>query len=64
MLFKDAIRGDRKLCIESPLCVLDDLGSAIHRYGGVRLFFKIALELLNSRGRFTTSFINLIVPDA
>ena len=63
-LGKDHTKGERKLCIESPLHPLEDLSVQAFRFNVVRSAFKLAIHLLKYRLPHSKSVVQLICPDA
>lgn len=59
-LCKD-IRFDPKLVVESPIDVLEDVGSGGFTYTVVSKHFKLAYNLLLSRAFLSESFLKLII---
>lgn len=55
-------RLDSKLQVESPLNPLDDVGSSARNYSSlVKRHFKLALDLLKTRGFTSESILKLII---
>jgi len=59
-LCKDGMM-DGKLCVESPLDVLDDVGVGAFMYGKVKQCFRLAHDLLKSRAFLSESFLKLLI---
>jgi hypothetical protein len=57
------MRGEKKIAIESPLCVIDDIGANAHKFGLIRVFFRDTLDIIVSRMNMTKSIIAMIIPD-
>lgn len=54
-------RIDAKLAVESPIMVLDDVGGGAFAYTTVKKHFKMAVDLLKTRGFLSESFLKLII---
>lgn len=54
-------RIDGKLGVESPIMVLDDVGCGAFAYTQVKKHFKLAFELMQSRGFLSESLLKLII---
>ena len=54
-------RFDGKLFVESPIMALDDVGCGAFNYGLVRKHFKLAVEILQTRGFLSESLLQLII---
>ena len=50
-------RFEGKLCVESPILVLDDVGCGAFAYALARKHFKVAYEILQTRGFLSESFL-------
>lgn len=55
--------GFTRLCVESPLNRMDDVGQGAYNYSLVRKHFKVAYDLVYAYGPHTLSIIALIVSD-
>jgi len=54
-------RVDGKLCVESPINVLDDVGAGAFAYTSVKKHFKLAYEILQTRAFLSDNFLKLII---
>ena len=56
--------GEFKLCIESPLSPIDDIGGGIRKIGIIKRLFALANQAIKTNLLLSNSFVLLAVPDA
>ena len=54
-------RAEGKLAVESPIMVIDDVGAGAFAYSQVKKHFKLAYEILQTRGFLSESLLKLII---